>query len=268
MTESSTDDVDTDFSDEFSSSDEENIPVEDTRPRLDTKVLDEAARPVSQVGIQPMNSFTRERMPTPDETTASHSEIASLEVQVHARQESLDPRLHHPIHTGSIDFLPPPSPTLMMPDNQTTEAEQTGFASHAQSADEPLPPAPDEPSGFNENPYAAARQSFIFRKPEPEPQPEPPLTNHISTPSFTQYRPDDDDTKSLASSSQETILYVAVFAYAGIGQEQDLLFDEGEPILVSMKGENGWWGGSIGQRVGWFPSQYGLHLRILFLCIV
>ena len=64
------------------------------------------------------------------------------------------------------------------------------------------------------------------------------------------------ETESMASSSQETVLYVAIFDYAGIGEERDLQFAAGDPILVSVKGDNGWWAGSCHGQAGWFPATY------------
>jgi hypothetical protein len=76
-------------------------------------------------------------------------------------------------------------------------------------------------------------------------------TNHIHAATTDQY-----DTKSLASSSQDTILYIAIFDYDGVGEERDLCFSAGDTVLVSVKGDNGWWAGSCGVRAGWFPASY------------
>lgn len=49
--------------------------------------------------------------------------------------------------------------------------------------------------------------------------------------------------------------YRAVFAYESDTQG-DLMFREGETVLVYWADDNGWWFGSAGSAQGWFPGSY------------
>lgn len=44
--------------------------------------------------------------------------------------------------------------------------------------------------------------------------------------------------------------------YYAAEDEHDLSFDKGDTIIVYEVNENGWWKGSHGDEVGWFPGSY------------
>jgi hypothetical protein len=74
-----------------------------------------------------------------------------------------------------------------------------------------------------------------------------------------------DDTKSIASSTQDTILFVAIHDYCGIGQAQDLMLSAGDAVTVTVKGDNGWWAGTCGSRAGTHTYTRAHHMYMMNL---
>ncbi len=68
-------------------------------------------------------------------------------------------------------------------------------------------------------------------------------------------------------SDLEALEYRAVHAYHS-GAEGDLVFSEGDAVLVYWGQDNGWWYGAFGGQQGWFPESYvevsaltSIHIR-------
>ena len=60
----------------------------------------------------------------------------------------------------------------------------------------------------------------------------------------------------LSDGDLEALEYRAVFSYHST-TEGDLVFGEGDPVLVYWAQDNGWWYGTSGGREpGWFPGSY------------
>lgn len=53
----------------------------------------------------------------------------------------------------------------------------------------------------------------------------------------------------------EALEYQAIYSYQS-ETEGDLVFSEGDPVLVYWGQNNGWWYGATGGRQGWFPESY------------
>ena len=53
----------------------------------------------------------------------------------------------------------------------------------------------------------------------------------------------------------EALEYRAIHPYHS-GTEGDLVFSEGDTVLVYWGQDNGWWYGAFGGIQGWFPESY------------
>ncbi|XP_061189006.1 mucin-2-like isoform X2 [Saccostrea echinata] len=91
----------------------------------------------------------------------------------------------------------------------------------------------------------------------------------IEAASFSQYGYPDEETvyKQLhvnrTSHHDEDLIGIehrALHCYAA-EDEHDLSFDKGDTILVYEVNDNGWWRGSRGDEVGWFPGSYVQAVR-------
>lgn len=52
-------------------------------------------------------------------------------------------------------------------------------------------------------------------------------------------------------------LYIVQAEFSFKGENNDeLCFNKGDVITVTQQEEGGWWEGTLGEKTGWFPSNY------------